>query len=451
MNNIDLIELYFSPIDDRRFKAIVTQATGTGEGETELSLPFIDSVNEDRRLTILKTLEASQFNQKYFSQPEELNWMQENGIVTSNRDNFEPDYLQNIGQILYNALCPPNSGVKSLLEKAINTAEANGNLLQIRLKFAADGERFADYPWELLHNGTRFLGHHQMEISRYIAYEAVVPKLPPVKKLRVLLISSEADDSALGLQPLSKKERQAIRQGLKTAQEKQQIDLIPLEAATLNTLRAYLTENTGDKSPHVIHFDGHGLFGQKCQSCGTMHKTTRKENCKNCDAPLPEPQGYLLFEDEDGEPNYVSAADLGTLIQTSALYSPNQANSPTNSQANSPTNSQTGGVVLVVLSACQSGMAVAGESLFNGAAQKLIEHRVPAVVAMQYSVGVESATKFAEQFYRSLGQQNSLAVAMTQARAAMGVDGNQWYRPVLYLRWQDTACSVDFCNTCVIY
>jgi hypothetical protein len=28
-------------------------------------------------------------------------------------------------------------------------------------------------------------------------------------------------------------------------------------------------------------------------------------------------------------------------------------------------------------------------------------------------------------------------VAVSQGRAAMGVEGNQWYRPVLYLRWRD--------------
>ena len=56
---------------------------------------------------------------------------------------------------------------------------------------------------------------------------------------------------------------------------------------------------------------------------------------------------------------------------------------------------------------------------------------------MQYSVSVLSATKFANQFYRSLGQRNSLGIAVSQAREAMGIEGNQWYRPVLYLRWQD--------------
>ena len=56
---------------------------------------------------------------------------------------------------------------------------------------------------------------------------------------------------------------------------------------------------------------------------------------------------------------------------------------------------------------------------------------------MQYSVSVDAATEFAEQFYRSLGQKNSLATAISKGREAMDVEDNQWYRPVLYLRWQD--------------
>lgn len=44
---------------------------------------------------------------------------------------------------------------------------------------------------------------------------------------------------------------------------------------------------------------------------------------------------------------------------------------------------------------------------------------MPAVVAMQYTVSVESATAFAERFYRELGNKQSLVVATSQGRVAM--------------------------------
>jgi NB-ARC domain/CHAT domain len=96
-----------------------------------------------------------------------------------------------------------------------------------------------------------------------------------------------------------------------------------------------------------------------------------------------------------------------------------------------------GGIALVVLTACQSAMSVTGDSVFNGTAQNLISHKIPSVVAMQYSVEIPSATRFTENFYRSLGPKNSLIIATNQARVAMGVMENQWYCPVLYMRWWD--------------
>ncbi|NET16265.1 MAG: CHAT domain-containing protein, partial [Okeania sp. SIO1H6] len=419
---MELFELYLSPIDETQFTAIVSQSTASGDGgDTPSALPE----GGQRRITLIKTLEFSQFSADNFQDDSELDWMAAEKIITADRNAFDPDYLAQIGQILYKALFPPGSPVENLLGQAIANAESQGKPLVVRLKFPADGvqhSRLADYPWELLHDGQKFLCHHSVKFSRYIAHKGVAPKLPSVEKLNILLVSSEAFSKEIGLKRLSKQEREAIRQGAKKAEEDGHICLTELEFATLKHLRDYLTEHQGEDSPHVVHFDGHGVFGQKCRQCSTIHKTTKRQQCRNCQAQLPSPQGYLVFEDEDGDADYISAKELGTLLHQSGL---------------SDGDSQTEGVTLVVLSACQSGMAIAGESVFNGAAQNLIAHRVPAVVAMQYSVRVDSATKFAEQFYRSLGQKNSLAVAVSQGRAAMGVEGNQWYRPVLYLRWQD--------------
>ncbi len=416
-----LLELYLSPIDQTKFKVIV-KPSPAGEGESESSLPFLDAEG-DWRITVIRSLELSSFNPKFFSEGEQ-EWMIKAGILGSDRSTFHPNYLVNIGQALYNALFPQGSRVEQLLQSSISLAQYESTKLVVRLTLEADvvqRTRLADYPWELLYNG-HFLCHHQIEFHRYIAYQAVPPSLPKAEKLNVLLISSGASDEKLHLKPLSKKEQKAVLKGLKTASEKGDISLEQLEEAIFADLRTYLTEHPGEKAPHVLHFDGHGLFGKRCRECGTMNKGTVVERCRNCHAELPSPQGYLVFEDEDGDVHYISAEELGNLLHQSGL---------------SDGDSQTRGVTLVVLSACQSGMAIVGESVFNGAAQNLIRHGVPAVVAMQYSVNVDSATQFTEQFYRSLGQKKSLAVAVSQGRGAMGVEGNQWYRPVLYLRWQD--------------
>ena len=151
------------------------------------------------------------------------------------------------------------------------------------------------------------------------------------------------------------------------------------------------------------------------------------EKCKKCGTALSAPQGYLLFEpdeddDDELEANYVSAEEIGSLLQ---------------SIRHDDSESQQGGVRLAVLSACKSAYALGGNSVFNGVAQSLIGHGVPAVVAMQYTVSTKGATAFAERFYRELGNKQSLAVATSQGRVAMqNVEHNQWYRLIFYLRWQ---------------
>ncbi len=423
---MELFKLYLSPVElNTRFKAIVFHSTA-GEREEESSLPFIDG-EKNWQTTLIKILESAKFNANDFNQDGEQDWMVKAGFLTEDRQTFHPDLLKNIGRSLYQSLFPLGGKLESILKSALLFSESKNTNLHIQLTFQEDSvsrSRFADYPWELLHDGKNFLAHRRVTFSRYIAYESVPPNLPATEKLNVLLVSSAAFDADQGLKKLSKQEQQAIALGLEKAQTYGHIKLVQLEFATIQCLRTYLTEHQGIDAPHVLHFDGHGLFGKRClnEQCRTIHKGIKVERCKVCNTPLPESQGYLAFETDAGLPDYVSAEEIGLLLQTATA---------------TDRSSQSFGITLAVLSACQSGMSVVGDSVFNGTAQNLIGHRIPAVVAMQYSVSVDAATKFAEQFYRSLGQKNSLALAVNQGREAMGLATQQWFRPVLYLRWGD--------------
>ncbi|NEP81808.1 MAG: NACHT domain-containing protein, partial [Okeania sp. SIO3B3] len=50
---------------------------------------------------------------------------------------------------------------------------------------------------------------------------------------------------------------------------------------------------------------------------------------------------------------------------------------------------------------------------------------------------VSGATAFAERFYQALANRKPLTTAVSVGQTAMGREGNQWYRPVLYLRWEN--------------
>jgi hypothetical protein len=224
------------------------------------------------------------------------------------------------------------------------------------------------------------------------------------------------------LEPLLPVEREAIRQGLQKAQEQGKIQLELLSPPTLNRLRQRLLERQASPIPHVLHFDGHGFFGKRCNEDGCRKAYKQNVTQCECGALLGEPQGYLVFERADGTADYVSATELGELL----------GNLERREQPNSGQ-----GIALVVLSACRSGMSRLSESVFNGVAQNLIGQGIPAVVAMPYSISVTAASAFSEYFYRSLGEKESLAIALRRGQSAMGIEGNQWYRPVLYLRWED--------------
>lgn len=429
---MEVIEFFLNPQNEEDFEVINTE-----RGKTKTKLPFFDG-EIDYRTTLIRVLEITSqesinFNPQRFSSAEQ-DWLVQAGFLNQEKTQFNPTaiLLKKIGQELYKSLFPKGEISEDLLKAALQ--RANGGELHIRFCFEAESvetNRAADYPWELVHDGTKFLAWHKVSFSRYIVYNDSPPNLPQVDKVNVLLVSSKAFDPVQGLKKLGRSEREAIKKGLHLASQEgygyvhftdlaEESGNIP----TFYALQKYLTEHRGEQQPHVLHFDGHGLYGKKCHQCGKMHAGITPQKCGDeaCGEKLPPAQGYLVFEDENGQPDYISAQKLGATLQN---LTPSYRNI------------HHGSLAVLVLSACQSGMAVAGDSVFNGTAQQLIHHSIPAVVAMQYSVSVEAAKNFAEQFYRALGQKDSLSAAVRQARIAMDIEKNQWYRPVLYLRWHD--------------
>ncbi len=417
--------------DKAHFRVSVSIPSIFGGGEpTESRLPFYEK-GIDWCRTVQNAVGANRFVSAHFPDSKEQEWMVLTGLLKDNWSNFASDMQmqKKIGQKLYNALFP-NGPVKRALDRARWLAQLQEMELPVELQIAADvGQyvRLHDYPWELVYDGNNFLAHCGVSFSRYIDFEGVSPQLSPTKQVNVLLVSSSAFDPENNLDELPEDEKEAVCQVLREAEGEGYICLKELKPATLRELRAYLTKCRGDETPHIIHFDGHGLFGRRCQECGKIHKGTKANECADyCGGQLSEPQGYLLFEHEEAKVDYVSAVQLGAdLGQHHAS-----------------------GVAVVVLSACKSGLSRGSDSVFNGVAQNLISQRIPAVVAMQYSVSVKGATAFAEQFYRSLSKKDTLAKAVSWGRVAMGVETNQWYRPVLYLRWHDNKGGQIFaeCN-----
>jgi hypothetical protein len=82
-------------------------------------------------------------------------------------------------------------------------------------------------------------------------------------------------------------------------------------------------------------------------------------------------------------------------------------------------------------------MAVAGDSVFNGMAQNLIDQRLPAVVAMQYSVRADAACEFAEQFLSGAGQQEATFSSTESGDQGNGCGGESVVSSGTLPTWQD--------------
>jgi len=124
-------------------------------------------------------------------------------------------------------------------------------------------------------------------------------------------------------------------------------------------------------------------------------------------------EGVLVFEDEAGNGVPVGGPSLAYLLQDHPSLR------------------------LALLNAC-NGARASHEDTFAGTAQVLVQHGVPAVIAMQSEVMDETACGFAEKFYRGLAAGLPVDACVGEVRRALAAERNpEWGTPVLYLRATD--------------
>ncbi len=146
---------------------------------------------------------------------------------------------------------------------------------------------------------------------------------------------------------------------------------------------------------HVLHFDGHGAFPPQ----GI------------------EADGLLLFEGETDEPRPVTGEDLGKLLAGK-------------------------GVPVVMLNACQSGMTHP-ESVYPSVANQLLKAGVGGVVAMTYSVYVQTSVRFVARLYEALIKGEEVARAVTLAREEL-ITHSQRFSPIGEVPLRDWIVPVLF-------
>lgn len=275
-----------------------------------------------------------------------------------------------------------------LADKALKSAwaEVRGQQSQrrIRLRIDAAAPELHALPWELLRepgDGAAPLdlaATAATPFSRYLAGRWQ-PGSPVLKRpVRVLVaIANPENLKKYKLEIIDVDQEWELLQSAVANQKEVELTLLP-QPCTLPALEIALKDGF-----HVLHFIGHGAYGQK---------EGEKEG-----------KAVLYLADEANQVALTTEEDLAGMLARQLADSGQR---------------QDDKLRLVFLASCQTAKRSPADA-FRGLAPQLVAAGVPAVLAMQDLVAVETARQFAATFYRQLLDHGRVDLASNEARSAV--------------------------------
>jgi hypothetical protein len=283
------------------------------------------------------------------------------------------------GSRLFEALVAGD--VRDIYFAARRVAEQRERGLRLTL-YLTDVPELMEVPWEFLWDRPTFLSQSiYTPLVRSLDLKAVGPPRKLTLPLRILgMVSSPAGVDKLDVDS----ERAKLEEALCGLKRDGIVDLRWLEHATLKSLEEAVRA-AGDL--HVLHYVGHGAYDRQTKS------------------------GILALETHQGAVHEATGEDLGSVLQNELSLR------------------------LVVLNACE-GARGSHVDPFSGVAASLVEHRIPAVIGMQFEITDGAAIAFAGRFYSALAQGLPVDAALARSRVAIFAAGNslEFGTPVLFLR-----------------
>jgi CHAT domain/Effector-associated domain 7 len=283
--------------------------------------------------------------------------------------------------------------------RQIQSAIDEATFLRVRLNIDPNAARLHTLRWECLQDfeePIRRLGCSQFTpLSRYLPLTRTRARVRD-QTLRVLVAIASPKDLGKGkwqnFKPLQKEaEWKTIDESLEYFGERVQFE----RQASPASFRAIRERLEGERF-HVLHLIAHGGYRR--------------------DDPNRPEQGYLLLEQDDNE---LAVPVTDNLLGDLVMDLPD--------------------LQLVVLAACHSADRSDADA-FVGMAPRMIRSGVPAVVAMQELVSFDTAHRFAERFYHSLGYESlgRVDIAINHARHNLYFADPSaewdWSIPVLFMR-----------------
>ena len=270
--------------------------------------------------------------------------------------------------------------VESALRSSLHVSAKHNEGLRLRLRFAATPELIS-LPWELLYDPERRrfpCRQDDFPTVRVVDVPEPIAPLTLTGPIRMLVvISSPTDLPLLDVEA----EWQRLTTTLTPLTSSGRLELERLDQATLEGLRVAMT----DGEFHVFHFIGHGGVDPESG------------------------EGLLAFSGPTGWAHLVPCSHVADLL------------------GNSP-------IELAVLNSCEGGRVTAVDP-YGSSALTLVEHGIPAVVAMQFEISDVAAKSFSGVLYEHVTAGAGIDLAVTLARQAiLTASPTEWPTPVLYLR-----------------
>jgi len=307
-----------------------------------------------------------------------------------------PDDLKIIGVNLFRILfCDPRIRqvfedlferftVKYQAEKAANGA--SDLKMRLRLTFHRHADEISRLPWEFLYvpgpadakHGFFFAGERtELILTRYVVPSMTIGD-PKPEPLRILV----AIYTPTGERGITETEEKALITRLKT--------LTPHVVVIRDESWQKLSAKLATEKPHIFHFVGYGRFDERGKSGGIALVRT------------PEDEDGLYDPSEGQKPVLpLVGADLLSLFD----YEPKPR--------------------LMFLHACQTSSANSAEAFrsqeaFKSCAHDLVFEKIPAVIAMQYSMSNNELVEFAMSMYGELAKGRGLDEAVKAGRLKLG-------------------------------
>ncbi len=290
-------------------------------------------------------------------------------------------FLVGFGRRLFDGIFAGD--IATIFRASLGQARGQGKGLRVRL--CLEPPELAALPWEYMYDTSQygFLSiSPETPLVRYVSMLGAARPIAVGLPLRVLVVIA----NPRGVIPLDvERERNIIEAALTGVSQ----GLVQLQFMD-RTIVANIIQAMRSFRPHVFHFIGHGQY-------------KGDEAC-------------VVLEDNNGHAHPVGER----VFREFFLGTPDTR--------------------LVVLNACQTATTLSTKPL-AGMSARILQRKLPAVVAMQYPISDSAATAFSREFYRSLALGYPVDAAISEARRGifleMGSGARDWAAPVLFLRAKD--------------